>query len=245
MKSNQLMLKNTQYNKFSYDEHAKKCDPTDLHGQVLRTVKGKPLDQVQIQIIINRIKSGLSLKSNDVVLDLACGNGSISEYLFQECKGYLGVDVSTYLIDIANTNFKKNADYMFKSSAVLSYLNNENNPERFTKLLIFAAFQYFTDEEAIEILTLIQKKFINVSVIFLGNMPDLERSKVFYHDSQPSIEELGDHQTAIGKWRTEEQLSYLAELSGWNSCFPKIKDDFYASNYRFDVNLFKDGRAKD
>lgn len=232
------MSKDT-YKHFSYDNHARLCEFDDLQGQILRTSKGKPISEEQIQLIVNTIKRALTLSDDDIILDLACGNGSISHYLFDSCQGYLGVDVSNYLIEVAQKFFQKKLEYSFKSDSAIDYLRNETHPERFTKLLCFAAFQYFTDKEALILLTLINERFYNISNIFLGNLPDRDKHDLFYQNESPSITELDDHKTAIGRWRTKKEVLFIVKSSGWDCSFTSMPNDFYASGYRYDVNIYR------
>jgi cyclopropane fatty-acyl-phospholipid synthase-like methyltransferase len=234
------MRNKNSYEKFSYDEHAKTCAINDLHGQILRTSKGKPIDESQIQLIINSIKLGLHLNKDDILLDLGCGNGSISHHLFDYCKGYMGVDISNYLIDVAKKFFQRKPDYCFISYSVIDYVKKEQFPEHYTKSLCFAAFQYFSDKDAITLLTLIRERFTNISSIFIGNIPDKEQNALFYLHKCPSEEELTDINTAVGKWRTKLEVKSLAQTAGWNCSLSRMSSEFYAASYRYDVVLSRD-----
>src|SRR5579863_3993990 len=69
----------------NYDAHARTVAPNGYWQQVRRTVNGKPISETQIMLIVKAITIGLSLNTADIVLDLACGNGALSSYLFDEC----------------------------------------------------------------------------------------------------------------------------------------------------------------
>ena len=70
--------------KFSfYKEHPKTCEPDDFWGQVMRTVNGKPVGEEQIQMIIDSVISTLEITESDVLLDLCCGNGALTDRLFK------------------------------------------------------------------------------------------------------------------------------------------------------------------
>ena len=56
-------------------------------------------------LIVNAVVTGLSLAPTDVVLDLACGNGALSSYLFDKCAGLVGIDISPYLIEDRSEGF--------------------------------------------------------------------------------------------------------------------------------------------
>ena len=107
------------YTKFSYDEHARTCAPDDFLGQIRRTVQGVPVSDNQIQMICAAMGAGLSLKPDDVLLELACGNGALSTFLFDLCKGYLGIDLSEYLISVAKKNFEVLPHYQFTAKGAI------------------------------------------------------------------------------------------------------------------------------
>jgi SAM-dependent methyltransferase len=227
----------TNYPKFSYDEHAKTCAPDDFFGQICRTVQGKPVSEDQLQILIAAIRSGLEFKSDDVLLELACGNGAVSQYFFEFCRGYLGVDISEYLVSIAKKNFQVLPDYQFLVQDAVGYVQQEQQPEKFTKVLCCASFQYFPDGDAVGILSALFKRFRNVQSIFIGTLPDKDRAGLFYKSRQPSIEELSDCNTAIGIWRTKEEFERLVVKAGWKVEFPAMDEKFYASYCRYDALL--------
>lgn len=225
------------YSKFSYDEHARTCAPDDFLGQTRRTVQGVPVSEDQIQMIVAAIKSGLRFRPDDVLLELACGNGALSRFLFDSCQDYLGVDLSEYLISVAQKNFEALPHYRFSVKGGTEYVRHEPQPERFTKALCYAGFQYFPDGDASEILISLFNKFKNVQTMFIGNLPDRDRAKEFYKNRQPSSEELSDCCTAIGIWRTRAEFEKLAGNAGWKVKFSNMPAEFNGSYYRYDAAL--------
>src|SRR6202163_1363690 len=127
----------------NYDAHARSVAADAYWKQVRRTVGGEPIAEAQIALIVNAVVAGLSLAPTDVVLDLACGNGALSSYLFDKCAGLVGVDISPYLIEIAQKGFARPPGYHFHAEDAVSYLARNHNPSIFTKALIYGAFQYF------------------------------------------------------------------------------------------------------
>ena len=90
-----------------HDAHARSVAADAYWNQVRRTVDGEPVNEAQITLIVNAIAAGLSLRQDDIVLDLACGNGALSSYLFDKCAGLVGVDMSPYMIEVAQKNFAR------------------------------------------------------------------------------------------------------------------------------------------
>jgi len=223
------------YPAFSYDEHARTCDPGDFLGQICRTVRGVPVADEQIEMIIAAIQSGLGLTTDDVLLELACGNGVLSRFLFDSCHGYQGVDISEHLITVAKKNFELPPNYQFLAQAAKEYLLQEQAPGRFTKMLCYAGFQYFHDRDITQILSILFSKFNNIQSIFIGSMPDRDHAGDFYKTRKPSMEELSDCRTAIGMWRTRAEFERLTATTGWKVEFSTMPSKFYASSYRFDA----------
>lgn len=232
---------NRSYSKFSYDEHARNCAPDDFLGQTRRTINGKPLPEDQIQMIVTAIKYGLGFKTDDVLLELACGNGALSRFLFDSCKAYLGVDISEHLVSVAKKNFEVLPHYQFSVQAATEYVKQEQHAEKFTKMLCYAGFQYLPDRDAIEILTIILNKFINIQTIFIGNLPNRDQAHEFYTSRHPSLEELSDCNTALGIWRTKDEFTQLAVSAGWKVKFSTMHSAFYSSHYRYDALLSRKG----
>jgi len=230
-------MKKTPYPKFSYDEHARTCAADDFLGQVRRTVQGKPVSDDQIQMIITAIKSGLSLNNDDVLLELACGNGVLSQLLFDSCKGYLGIDISEHLISVAKKNFEILPHFQFSVKGAMEYVREEDQPERFTKMLCYAGFQYFFDKDLVELLFTLFRKFGHIQTIFIGSLPDKDRVGEFYKSRTPGPEELFDNKTAIGIWRTRREFELLANKAGWKAKLLIMPEEYYASYYRYDAVL--------
>jgi len=227
----------SSYPKFSYDQHARTCAPDDFLGQVRRTVQGVPVGEDQLLMIAEAINAGLQLKHDDVLLELACGNGALSHCLFGSCKEYVGVDISEHLISIAKQNFEALPHHRYVMRGAVEFLRDEPQPSRFSKVLCYAGLQYLSDAETAEVFECLNKKFNRVETVFLGNLPDRDRASEFYKARRPSAEELADCATAIGAWRTRSEIAELAGAAGWSVQFSAMPASFYAAHYRFDALL--------
>jgi SAM-dependent methyltransferase len=221
----------------NYDAHARSVAADAYWKQVRRTVGGEPVDEAQIDLIVTAIAAGLCLAETDVVLDLACGNGALSSYLFDRCAGLVGVDISPYLIEIAQNDFGRPPNYRFHAEDAVSYLKHERDPSRFTKALFYGAFQYFARADAVLALETLHRRFQRVSRVFIGNVPDKSRLAGFYRGEPPSEAELNDHEAQIGVWYLPQELEAIGHASGWRASVSSMPAQFYASRYRFDVTL--------
>jgi SAM-dependent methyltransferase len=220
-----------------YKEHPKTCDPEDFWGQVKRTVNGKPMPQEQINMIVARACKRLDLRKDDVLLDLCCGNGALTTYLFECCVGGLGVDFSEYLINIAHKHFIKKPEEQFVLQDVVDFVRTYENPGRFSKAICYGSFMFLPHNAAYDLLRWLRLRFPGINRLFIGNLPDKSKMACFFSDREytPGIE--NDPGSPIGIWRTEQELVQLAETTGWHASISRMPTAFYAAHYRFDAIL--------
>ncbi len=222
-----------------YKEHPKTCDPEDFWGQVKRTVNGKPIPQEQIDMIVDAVCNGLELSTNDVLLDLCCGNGALTTYFFARCSGGLGVDFSEYLVEVARRYFVKRLQEDFIIQDVVEFARTYPEAKRFTKAVCYGSLQYLPKDEAYKLLILLRQRFTGLHKIFIGNVPDKKFARSFFGDRYES----GIENTpagAIGIWRTHEEFRALAEETSWRMVIRYMPKDFYWAHYRYDVILLPD-----
>jgi SAM-dependent methyltransferase len=227
-----------------YKEYPKTLDPDDFWGQVRRTVNGKPVSDAQIALIVAAIRNGLQFSKGDVLLDLACGNGALSRYFFDDCRSLHGVDYSPYLIEIATKRFQVPGESTFMLDDAVHYVQNEPDPGRFTKALCYGSFPYFTEADARGVLRGLRDRFVNVRRLFIGNLPDRDRAHLFYPPEKDYTSELKDHAAQIGIWRSQAEFYTLAADEGWELTVTLMPPEFYAAHYRFDALLTPKARLR-
>lgn len=225
----------------NYDAHARSVAADAYWKQVRRTVNGEPIAEAQIMLIVNAITTGLSLTEHDVVLDLACGNGALSSYLFDKCAGLVGIDISPYLIQVARNDFAQSPNYRFYAADAVSYLMHESDTSIFTKALIYSSFQYFSKDDAVIVLKALRERFSGVTKVFIGNLPNRRHADRFFGKLNPTEAELNDHEARIGLWYRPDEFEALAQAAGWRASCSCMPADFYLSSYRFDVTLERPG----
>ena len=216
--------------------------PTTLHskdywGQVKRTVNGVPVSEAQIEMIVLAIERELALKDGcfDKLLDIGCGNGALSALLFRKLSSFLGVDYSDFLISVAKRDFESLPDFRFEMADAMAYVLSESEPQRFNKVLCYGCFSYFPEAESF--LRVVHERFTKVERVFIGNLPDRDRAPLFYRDGLPGKDELENHDSKIGIWRSKEEFEALARRANWICHFSDMPEFFYASHYRYDVTL--------
>lgn len=220
-----------------YDSHARARDPKDFQGQVMRSLHGRSASPDQVAMIVDAIGKRLDIAPQDVLLDLCCGNGAITDPIFARCRGGLGVDFAPYLIEVAKKNFERLPDRIYVLADALGFVETTEDTKRFTKVLCYGAFQCLPESKAIGVLAALRRRFPNVERMFIGNLPDLNRVALFFEQNIPSPEELKRHDTRLGIWRTEQEIAKLAVGSGWRAEVSRMPSAFYAAHYRFDATL--------
>ena len=212
----------------------------DFWGQVSRTVHGTPVTQEHIDMIISTINHALEFNPSDVLLDLGCGNGALSQYLFKNCSKFLGVDFSEYLIQIAKENFESHPNYAFKVMNAVEYIDKEENPEQFSKALCYGAFSYLSHHDSTKLLQTLNKRFTNIERFYIGNLPDKDKAHLFYPQDTDFTSLLSERESPIGIWRSQKEFCNLANETGWNVSFSTMPKSFYSAHYRFDALLTRD-----
>lgn len=223
--------------RYEYNEYPKTLAPDDFWGQVRRTIYGKRISEEDVRVIIDTIANGLQLVDDDVLLDLACGNGALSSRLFSSCRAFLGVDASEYLIQVAKEYFESLPQYGFKMDDVAHYVWHEPDPSRFTKVLCYASFAFLSLETVTRMLRGLGERFVNVSSVFIGNIPDRERAGLFYKERSDFADEMDDPTSQIGIWWSESDLSKFCAAQGWRAQFQRMPEHVFNAVYRFDAML--------
>jgi len=232
------------YPTLDYDLWAQSRPRDDLWGQVRRTVGGAPVPEADIRAITDRIGRALDLGPRDVLIDFACGNGALGTRLLGRCGGYLGSDISPYLIGVAEERFEVlgRAEFLVRGAA--RHARTEPSPGRFTRALCYGSFAYFGDAEAEALLEAVHRRFPAVTRLFLGNLPDPGRAAAFYGHDLPSEAEMRDPASRIGVWRGREEILGLAARTGWSAALSTMPAGFFAAHYRFDALLTRrEGRG--
>jgi cyclopropane fatty-acyl-phospholipid synthase-like methyltransferase len=225
-----------EYPKSDYKEYPKTVPPDDLWAQVRRTVYGKPVSDEQITLIVDSMREGLALDGHDRLLELGCGNGALSHFMFDGCIEYHGIDFSEYLVSVAQRKFQR-PGFSFAVGDICDYLAREPKPERFTKVLCYAVLSYLTDQQALNVLTILSERFAGVGTVFLGNLPDRDRAHLFFPEEKDFRAELDDPASQIGRWRSPAQIEALGAQCGWTVRTSLMPETFYQAHYRYNAVL--------
>lgn len=208
------------------------------HCEVERTVNKIPIDHQRWQLLLNEIEHALDLNRSDTLLDLCAGNGLITMPLSLECQSVTVVDISETLLEKIDTNL-----YPF-ITVVTADVRNVNLPvEKFSKGLMYAALQYFSERETIGIFDTIYQSLIQGGSFLVGDIPDIDRLFFFYKKPEwvkAYFDSLKTSTPAVGTWFKKEILVEMAKYVGFsNAEIINQHPDLINSHYRFDLLLKK------
>lgn len=233
----------SEFPKWDYSEYPRTLPRDDFWGQVRRTVHGRRATEQEVAVIVRQIQAELQLCPTDVLLELGCGNGALSARLFDECGGYAGADLSTYLIGVAKEFFERAPDYLFFESDALAFAADVGDPDRFTKGLCFALFQYLSPESVKAVLSVLWERFPRLNRVVIGNLPDRDRAHLFF-DAGYRPEDLDQHKSQIGRWWSQDELRIAVNDIGWTLAVPRRSSETMSGSYRFDAVLTRGPNRK-
>lgn len=229
----------TDYPKSDYDEYPKTLPRDDVWGQVRRTINGRRISDEELAEVVTAIVAELELGSADTLLDLACGNGALTERLFVSCGDVVGVDRSAYLIEVAQERFQQPPTRVFREDDIVSYLRGEPEPIRFTKGMCYGSMQYLSRTYLATMLAELHDRFAAMTRLMLGNVPDRDRAELFLREN-PNVTELDldDPAAQVGVWWSQDEITSVAADTGWASVeFTRLPDRVFNARYRYDAVL--------
>lgn len=220
---------------YDYIERPKQFERDDFWRQVRRTINGKPVDESQIQLIVEQIILVLCLGPSDKLLDIGCGNGALSARLEPHIGELLGIDLSEYLIEVAIEHFAT-SKMSFEHKQVEDVIG-QLAFRKFNKGLLYGVSSFLDDET----ITRLTEWFFSQesAALMFGNVRDRNFAAEFYGENF-DVSELDNVGSSMGKWRTREWYEQLAVSTGTKVQFFSMPDEFYAAKYYFDVLLTKD-----
>lgn len=242
--------------------HGKMSFGKNPHFQALRTCNGQPIPDSQFNSIVNDLEDKLQLKKEHELLDLCCGNGSISEILAEQVHQMVAVDVSDDLL----AAFKNNYSNINKECGDVRDISFTDNS--FDRIVLYAALQYFTLQETKILFEKMNRWLRKGGCVVLGDIPDFMQWKEFSNKSEQWPTELlkefstnseqwaffdnsewrlhysqgieDDNVRLIGTWFNREWLRETANFAGFAHCDIISQDKLLPfSHYRFDAVLYK------
>jgi len=125
-----------------YQEYPKTLPRDDFWGRCVAPLWGDASAKRK-WLLVDHIREQLRLRPGDILLDIGCGNGALAPKLFDDCAGYAGVDLSPYLIEVAQEFFADPPNYLFFNSDAAEFVEFVDEPDRFTRGLCLLPFNIY------------------------------------------------------------------------------------------------------
>jgi SAM-dependent methyltransferase len=220
-----------------YDFISKQFDGSPLK-QVGKTVNGREIAELQVQLIVENAANVLQLNAKDSIVDLCCGNGLITRQLAPLVEKVVGVDFTHGLIDTAKRyNAFYNIEYV--NSDVLSL--NSKYFLGLKKIVMYEALQHFSEQQ-FGILLDELKSLAAGSLVFFGSIPNKEKLSVYYDTEEKHafyMQRESEGRPHIGRWWLMDEIERLVSIRGFKATFLSQEPTLYTAYYRFDVLLEK------
>jgi SAM-dependent methyltransferase len=215
----------------------------DLLYQAGATVGGKPINASQFNAIVDSIKTGLQLVTDDSVLDLCCGNGVITHELAKVAGLVTGIDSSEPYI--ANAKAFKNAPnirYIVGDVVNVNAWKGELPEKRNNKVLLYASLAYLTPEDLGSILAGLKEITTSRTVIMIGSVLDAKRKWKFFNTLSRRMTYAFKYRflgrdTGVGRWWTQHEVEAIAGGNGYGCSLVRQNPIMHTAHYRFDAVL--------
>ena len=205
--------------------------------QVGKTVLGMPVQPHQLDLIVQAIGAELKLDRHDVVVDLGCGNGVVTQRVARRVGRVAGIDVSRRLLSVAQAQHAQpNCSYHFGDLAKLGPLPVPG----VTKAYSYEVLQHLTTDETRAMLQALIDQLGDGLKLFAGSIPERTKLAKFYDTpgrwARYERRE-ADGTEQIGYWWERDELTALCDELGL-TCTPCDQATaLYTSHYRFDATI--------
>jgi ubiquinone/menaquinone biosynthesis C-methylase UbiE len=221
-----------------WNESVAQSGEQDLFRQVGRTVGGVPTGESDLDATTEAILEALELSGSEVVLDLCCGNGLLSQKIAPHCRTLIGIDFSAPLIEVARRFQLANAEFIVGDVANLK--RDTLGVSQVDAACLAMAFQYFNFDRAAEMLKKIRRLATPAFRLFIEGIPDQDKIDMFYNTPERRAEHTrrkaaGTEQ--IENWWKRGSLLELAASEGFDCVNISQGPNRVCQSYRFDALL--------
>ncbi len=217
-----------------YRDRIQKSPGADYLSQVGHTEQGRPISSRQFEELFNQIVELLNLASDDMILDMCCGNGLFTQRLARLSQGAVGVDMSGDLIDIAKSDHAApNLTYYQCDARHIDTLPLPAE-RKFTKVLMYAALQHFREEDLTVLLQHLMAVTEPGAIFLFGFIPDAGLADRFYDTPERRAERdrrIAEGTDPIGQWWARDTLRRCAGAAGLDCDFADVPPGHQAARY--------------
>ncbi|MDX2250119.1 MAG: methyltransferase domain-containing protein [Bacteroidia bacterium] len=211
----------------------------DPHAQVARIQGKTPLTEKQLRRIALHIVGQLDLRPHYTLLDVCCGNGTLTRLLAEKCSTTTGVDISPEQIRRAKTHSKAlSITYQVADATQLT----SHVEGTFDRINLYFSFQYLDSYSKGRAAIREMAKLLKPGgKIFIGDVPDAAKLPVFYPSLIARIRYkishlLGRH--PMGKFWKEAEIQKICREVGLSCVTLAQPGDLPYAVYRVDYVIF-------
>ena len=200
-------------------------------------------EKYDFEQIAEDIKDKVHFESEDVVLDICCGNAALTKIIAKTCKEIHGVDHSRTLINTARAlNRKEKILNMHLHLQNVMKIDLAFNEDFFDKSYCYFSFQYFNRRKREQLLAKLSRITQRKGWIFLGDIPDKTRMwnyyrspMQFYREKLSRLVKFKEGECDLGWWVDPKEIINWCQKNRLSaSIMPQDKNMPHA-HYRFDV----------
>ncbi len=213
----------------------------ELFVQVALTIGGRPIAKADFSSQIAQIFEGLSLSSEDFVVDLCCGNGLFTQPIAKKVRKVIGVDCTPQRIEDA-LRFRNHENVSYLVEDVMDYLESAEFSEGETKVLISNSLAYFSPEEVDRMLGLLARASRGSYRLLATGIPSEDLQGNFYNTPERiarhrrNVASGDESNDGLGRWWKRAELEKIASQNGMN--LEVIVQPSKSINYRLDARIF-------
>ena len=218
----------------------------DFFRQVGHTIDGKPYSGDQFAAMLASIVSRLELSGGDSLLDICCGNGLITCKLATLCHQVAAVDFSPSLVEVAKRHHAA-PNITYQCFDALALAGARLRPDRFSRVLMYAALQHFQVEDLAPLLRGVCQHATDESVILFGGVLDLGRKFNFLDTPEKRAmyeRYCAEGKDRLGTWWDATYVTDVCESLGLVCNIHYEEDGRPGGHYRFDAVIRRKGSRR-
>jgi len=209
----------------------------DFFRQVGHTIDGKPYSGDQFAAMLASIVSHLELSGEDSLLDICCGNGLITSKLATLCDTVVAVDFSPSLVEVAKKHHAV-PNITYHCVDALALAGARLHPNRFSRVLMYAALQHFQVEDLEPLLRGAFEHASDEFIILFGGVLDLGRKFNFLDTPEKRAmyeRYCAEGKDRLGTWWDAHYVTDVCESLGLVCDIQWEEDGRPGGHYRFDA----------
>lgn len=197
------------------------------------------ISERQFQLIAEDIKRKLGADSEDIILDVGCGNGFITSNIANICSFVIGTDFCGELLKTAVDKYKlANMEYIQCEASKLPFRDNS-----FDGAVCYSVLLYLSWTSVSEVIKELRRVCKVDAVIVLGDIPDRSRKGKYRSRFKELLVEINRYvRRFMGlswhpqfAWFSKDELLEFIHGLGLSGEIESQHDGLPYSHYRFDL----------